>query len=457
MLELAVKKAGPDKFFHSLTPEQREILIYQWRILARPEQLAPPQPWLVWLVLAGRGFGKTRTGAEWVRGEIESNRRGRLALVAPTAADARDVIVEGSSGIMATSPPWFKPVYEPSKRRLTWPNGAIATCYSAEEPDRLRGPQHDGALCDELAAWQYAQEAWDNLMFGLRLGPHPCVVVTTTPRPIRLLRALKKAKDTVLTQGSTFDNAKNLPPSMLEMLKDKYEGTRLGRQEIYAELLDDVEGALWTHGMIDKARVAKPVTLKRVVVAVDPSGSAKRTADEAGIVVVGIGDCNCMGKTAEHAFVLEDLTGRYSPRDMGIKAIGAYYKWSADRLVAEDNFGGQIIRDLIELIDNKVAYKSVHASRGKIVRAEPVSALYEQGRVHHIGIHKEMEEEMTTYAPLVSTESPGRLDALVWAVTELMLSNPVTLGEGDIVAGVRRGDEKPTDIEDDEERMQWRR
>ncbi len=328
--------------------------------------------------------------------------------------------------------------YEPSKRALVWANGSTATVYSAEEPDRLRGPQHHWAWCDEIAAWQYADDCWDMLMMTMRLGESPRVVASTTPRPIPLLRRLLKDTGTVITRGSTFDNAANLSASFIQAVKERYDGTRLGRQELHAEILDDVEGALWTHAIIDKTRKAAIGTmLTRVVVAIDPSGSAKRTADEAGIVVAGIGKCNCLGRNDVHAFVLEDLTGRYSPRDMGEKAIGAYWKYNCDRLVAEDNFGGKIIEDLVRLIDKRVAYRAVHASRGKLVRAEPVAALYEQGRVHHVGLHKELEDEMCGYAPLVSTESPGRMDALVWALTDLMLGEPVARFET-VFGGTRR-------------------
>jgi phage terminase large subunit-like protein len=258
-------------------------------------------------------------------------------------------------------------------------------------------------------------------MMTMRMGHRPRVVASTTPRPIPLIRRLLKDPATVVTRGSTYDNSANLSASFLEAVKARYDGTRLGRQELYAELLDDVEGALWNHALIDKGRRTEPPMLSRIVVGVDPSGSAKRTADEAGIVVAGMGPCSCLGRPDIHAFVLEDMTGRYSPNDMGRKAVDAYHRYRASRLVAEDNYGGVLIHDLIRLIDPRVAYKAVHATRGKLVRAEPVAALYEQGRVHHVGLWRELEDEMCSYAPLVSTESPGRLDALVWALTDLML------------------------------------
>lgn len=422
LLAAAVRRHGAERVLEQLRAEfgdaAMEALPYQWELWARPEQLPPEGDWLFWLLLAGRGAGKTRTGAEWCRAQAKEMPGSHGALIAPTAADARDVMVKA---LLGCSAPWEGCNYEPSKRRVVWANGTTATLYSAEEPDRLRGPQHHWAWPDEIAAWQYADEVFDMLMMTMRMGERPRVVLSTTPRPIPLIRRLLKDPGCIVTRGSTFDNAQNLSKTFIEAVKARYEGTRLGRQELYAELLDDVEGALWTHDMIDKSRRPAPGELTRIVVAVDPSGSAKRTADEAGIVVAGIGPCNCLGRQDVHGFVLEDLTGRFSPRDMGQRAIDSYHKWQASRLVAEDNFGGVMIRDLMALIDPRVAYKSVHASRGKIVRAEPVSALYEQGRVHHVGMFPELEDELCSYAPLVSTESPGRLDALVWALTDLML------------------------------------
>ncbi len=423
VLKRAAKRAGAVALLTELSPEELIAAQYAWELNARPEQITPKLsqaalPWLVWLLLAGRGFGKSRTGAEFARAEAHAQPGSHGALIAPTAADARDVMVKA---LLDCSPPWEGLDYEPSKRRLTWRNGSTATLYSAEEPDRLRGPQHHWAWADEIAAWPYLEEVWDMLMFTLRLGAHPRVCASTTPRPLAHIRKLLKDDATAVTRGSTFDNAENLSPSFLKAVSERYEGTRLGRQELYAELLDDVEGALWTHALIERARVVRPPQLQRVVIAVDPSGSAKKTADEAGIVAVGVGQCACLGRVEPHVFVLEDASGRYSPRDMAEKAIALLRKWNADRIVAEDNFGGKIIEDLLRLVDPSVPYRAVHASRGKIVRAEPVAALYEQGKAHHVGLHRELEDEMCSYAPLVSTESPGRLDANVWGITDLML------------------------------------
>lgn len=401
-----------------LTEQEAEALLYDWPFWARPNQLPPPGDWRVWLVLAGRGFGKTRTGAEWLRDQVENRGRGRLALVAPTAADARDVMVEGESGILAISPPWFRPVYEPSKRRLTWPNGAIATTYSADEPDRLRGPQHDGAWADELAAWKYP-EAWDMLMFGLRLGMDPRAVVTTTPKPVRLIRELLAAATTVVTRGSTYENAANLAPAFLEQIVTKYKGTRLGRQELDGEVLDDVPGALWTRKVLDDLRRTTAPELVRVVVAIDPAVTSGEDSDETGIVVAGRG-------ADGHGYVLADLSCRMSPDGWARRAVNALQDHKADRIVAEVNNGGDLVERVIRTVERTVPYKAVHASRGKRVRAEPIAALYEQGKVHHVGSLPDLEDQMCTYLPEGSDKSPDRVDALVWALTELMLGASVT-------------------------------
>jgi phage terminase large subunit-like protein len=401
------------ELLQSLSDEEAYSLLYDWRFWARPKQLPPEGNWRTWLLLAGRGFGKTRTGAEWIRSLVETEQARRIALVAPTAADARDVIVEGESGLLAISSPWFMPEYEPSKRRLTWPNGAIATLYSADEPERLRGPQHDAAWCDELAAWRYP-DAWDMLMFGLRLGKDPRVVVTTTPKPTPIIKALVAAKTTVVTRGSTFDNAENLAPAFLEQIVTRYKGTRLGRQELFAEILDDTPGALWNRGMIEELRVMKHPDLIRVVIAIDPAATDDEESDETGIVIAGLGSDG-------HAYVLEDLSLKASPDGWATAAVTAYYKYEADRIVAEANNGGDMIEHTIRTVDKTVSYKKVHASRGKLTRAEPIAALYEQGKVHHVGYFGTLEDQMCTWAP--GQKSPDRMDALVWALTELMLGD----------------------------------
>lgn len=365
-------------------------------------------------MLAGRGFGKTRTGAEWVREQVESGKARRIALVGRTAADVRDVMVKGESGILAISPPWCKPVYEPSKRLLTWPNGAIATTYSGDKPDQLRGPQHDKAWADELAAWRYP-DAWDQLQFGLRLGSAPQVAVTTTPRPTKLIRDLLKDPNTHPTRGTTYDNAGNMAPSFFSKIIRKYEGSRLGRQELNAELLDDTPYALWKRSQIDRLRLAKDARLpelKRLVVAVDPSVTSSEDSAETGIVLAGLG-------MDGHGYVLEDLSLQGTPAEWAQVAVGIYRQKRADRLVAETNQGGEMVEHTLRTVDRNVSYRAVHASRGKVTRAEPIAALYEQGRVHHVGSLPELEDQMCEWVP--GEPSPDRMDALVWALTDLML------------------------------------
>jgi phage terminase large subunit-like protein len=392
-----------------------------WRAKARPEQLPPPGDWNGWVVCSGRGFGKTRTGAEWVRELVESGAAGRVALIAPTAADCRDVIVEGPAGILATASPWCRPEYQPALRRLSWPNGAVASTFSAEEADRLRGPQHDAAWFDELAAFSNPSEVWDMAMFGLRLGTRPRWLVTTTPRPVRLLRELlaREGHDVVITRGSTFDNAANLAPSFLESIRSKYEGTRLGRQELNAEMLLDTPGALWTRDMIDRANgLWKLPDMQRVVVAIDPSGTkgAEDRGDSVGIVVAGLG-------TDGFGYVLADRTCKLSPDGWGRVAVNAYREFKADRIVAERNFGGAMVEHVIRTVDQNVSYREVTASRGKIARCEPCAALYEQGRVRHAGSFPELEDQACamTSDGYTGDGSPDRLDAAVWAISDLML------------------------------------
>ena len=404
----------------AFAPAQARALLYDWSVWARPAQLPPPGDWRIWLLLAGRGFGKTRTGAELIRARVAASTARRLALVAPTAGDARNVMVEGESGILAISPPWDRPHYEPSKRRLTWPNGAIATLYSADEPERLRGPQHDATWCDELGSWRHP-EAWDMLMFGLRLGTDPRVVVTTTPRPTKLIRALIADPKAVVTHGTTYENRANLAPAFLDQIIRKYEGTRLGRQELDAELLDDVAGALWTRGIIEAVRSSTAPSLVRVVVAIDPAATSTADADETGIIVAGKDERG-------QGWVLADSSGRYQPTEWAKTAIAAYRAHHADRVVAEVNHGGEMVEATLRVIDPNVSFAALRASRGKVTRAEPVAALYEQGRVHHVGAFPQLEDQMCGFAPagrnevdLRSGGSPDRVDALVRALTDLML------------------------------------
>lgn len=398
-----------EAFFAECTPEELAALEYDWTgFWARPNQLPPPGRWKVWLILAGRGFGKSRTGAEQVIAWARTPKR-RIALVAETAADARDVMVEGESGILACAPPWCQPKYEPSKRRLTWPNGTLATTYSGDAPEQLRGPQHHYAWCDEVAKWKYAQDSWDNFELGLRLGDHPQAVATTTPRPLPLLRHLLQDPGTVVTRGSTYDNTVNLAASFKERILAKYEGTRLGRQELHAELLEDTPGALWTRTLLENTRVRKAPALKRIVIGLDPGG-------EAGIIVAGVGEDG-------HGYVLEDLSISGSPATWAGQAITGYYKYKANAIIAETNHGGEMVLTTLATQDATVATKKVWASQGKYARAEPVSALYEKGLVHHVGMFATLEDQMCNWVPGEGMPSPNELDACVWALTELMLGH----------------------------------
>lgn len=439
-----------------LTDEEADDLLHTWELWARPNQLEPKREldngelWTIWLILAGRGFGKTRTGAETVIKWVREGDCKRIALVAEDSADARDVMVEGESGIIACSPRNFKPKYEPSKRRLTWPNGAVATLFSAEDYDSLRGPQFDGAWCDELCKWRYATEAWDNLMFGLRLGSHPRVIVTTTPRPLRLLKDIVLRSDTAITKGHTKENLINLAAPFRKAVIDKYEGTRIGRQELNAEILDDVPGALWSRQMIDECRIRPvdsetPIILppfERLVVAVDPAkedgnkrrkskegakeGYTETSIAETGIVVVG-------KDSQGHAYVLEDFSLMGSPEEWGRAAVKAFDDWQGDLIVYEANQGGEMVASVLRAAARQlkedglrtadfVPLKDVHATRGKMVRAEPVSQLYEQKKVHHVGYFSDLEDQLCEYTPDGSMGySPDRMDALVWGVTELMV------------------------------------
>jgi len=399
--------------FDTLSPEEQEQAMWDWSVWAREKQLAPPGNWRVWLILAGRGFGKTRSGAEWIRQKVINNEAGRIALIGATAADVRDTMVEGESGLLRIFPPGERPRYEPSKRRITFKNGAKATTYSADEPDRLRGPNHDCAWTDEIAAWRYP-EAWDQLIFGLRIGDDPRVVATTTPRPTRLIRSLVEREDVIVTRGSTYENQMNLATTFLEEVKARYEGTRLGRQELYAEILDDVEGALWTREMIEQSRVNNLPDLTRIVIGVDPAITSREDSAETGIVAVGV-DANGTG------YVLDDRSLKGSPVEWANAAIALYHRSSADRIVVEANQGGDMVRHTLQTVESQIPIKTVHATRGKRTRAEPISALYEQGKVKHVGAFPVLEDQMCSWTP--ESDSPDRLDALVWGLTELMIGS----------------------------------
>lgn len=369
-------------------------------------------------------------GSEWVRRLAKDNPGCRIALVAETAADARDVMIKGDSGLLNVDPELDEDCWSPTNRCLTWPNGSKAFTYNGTTPDQLRGPQHHFGWVDELAKFEYMQDAWDQLQFGLRLGEHPQVLVTTTPRPLPLIKKLVADPDSVVTRGSTLDNKDNLAKNTVKQLYDRYSNTRLGRQELEGEILGDIPGALWSRTQIDESRVKEvPEDLERVLVAVDPATSSEERSDENGLVVVGLArdeDGYARG------YVLEDASLKGTPEDWAKTAVKLYRKWSADKIVAEKNQGGEMVSSVIKAQDRSVPVKLVHASRGKVIRAEPISALYEQGRVHHVGMFPKLEDQMCEFSidnvRNSSTGSPDRVDALVWGLSEIF----------DKIAGRRR-------------------
>jgi predicted phage terminase large subunit-like protein len=402
--------------------EKATIKLYtEWLQSARSKQLQPKEEHYIWLILAGRGWGKTRTGAQDIALYALRNPDSICAVVAPTHGDLRRVCFGGPSGLMTIIPQECfstekdRKGYSQSTSEIRLYNGSKIIGYAASEPERLRGPQFHRAWADELAAWRYS-EAFDQLMFGLRLGENPQCVITTTPKPTKIIKDLMIRQDVKVTSGNTFENADNLADTALTMLKERYEGTTLGRQELYAEVIEDLEGALWNSKMIDDTRLAEDEEreLKQIIVAIDPAVTANENSDETGIVVVGK-DHN------ERYYVLEDVSGRYTPDQWGRRAINCFYDWSADRIVAEVNNGGDLVERLLRSIDSNIPYRSVRATRGKLTRAEPVSALYEQKRVHHVGYFSELESQMCSYTG-ETRPSPDRLDALVWGLTELSRS-----------------------------------
>lgn len=437
-LVMRVDRKRWDKFQAGLSDLARTMLHYEWDLFARREQIAPVEfangSKATWLILGGRGMGKTRPGSQqviaWAKELGPMYGRGHIALVAKDPADSRDVMIEGQeSGILACSPPWFRPRWEPTKRRLTWDNGVIATTYSSETPDDLRGPQHHKAWGDEPAKWRHAQDTWDQLQFGLRLGDHPQTILTGTPRPIPMLMEVIADPDTVITRGKTSENEANLSPKFLRTIYRKYKGTRLGRQELDAEILADTPGALWTLGMLEATRVRSvPCPMITIVIAIDPGVTDPNDVEvvedvaETGIVVVGRGEDH-------HGYVLHDLSGHFSADTWGQRAVSNYTALQAERIIGEANNGGDLVEFVIktaaEKLDTPYTYKKVHASRGKRTRAEPISALYEQKRQHHVGSFPELEDQMTTWVP--GLKSPDRMDAMVWGSTDVMLS-----GHGEI-------------------------
>jgi phage terminase large subunit-like protein len=410
---------------NALDQKEKAEFQFHWQLLARREQCAPQGDWRIWMIMAGRGFGKTRAGAEWVRQIAEADPTARIALVAASLAEARAVMVEGESGLMAVCPPDRMPHFEPSLHRVRFANGALVQLFSAAEPESLRGPQHSHAWCDEIGKWPLAHEratrCWDNLLMGLRLGPDPRIMVTTTPRAVPLVQRLVRQEpsgEVVIRRGSTLDNAANLPERFLAAIESEFAGSHLARQEIDGELLADIEGTLWTRTMLEEARETGALPEhRRVVVAVDPPASA--TGDECGIVVAALGS-DGIGR------VLADCSvGRAAPDAWAALVADAAREWSADRVVAEANQGGSMVESVLRAADHALPVKLVHASRGKIARAEPIAALYAARRVRHAGTFARLEDQLCglliggAYAG--PGRSPDRADALVWALTELML------------------------------------
>lgn len=411
-----------------LGPEHLAAILGYWPLWARADQLPPTatqagDDWRVWLILGGRGAGKTRAGAEWVsakalgRSPTGAQAAYRIALVGETLGEVRRVMVEGVSGLLGVHAARERPHFEPSKGQLIWPSGAIAQMFSAEDPDSLRGPQFDAAWCDEVAKWRHPERTWNMLQFALRLGAHPQMVATTTPRSTPWLKKLIADAGTVVTRAATADNADNLAPTFVAEMTRRYAGTALGRQELLGELVDDTSGSLWRRDWIDAHRVASAPELLNVVVAVDPPVTATAQSDACGIVVAGLGPDG-------RAYVIADRTlqGR-EPQVWARAAIAAYREYLADRVVAEVNQGGDLVVTVLRQIDPAVAVRTVRATRGKWLRAEPIAALYAEGRVAHVGAFDALEDQMCVFGAdgLAKGRSPDRLDALVWALTDLMI------------------------------------
>ena len=402
------------KFVRSLNDEEARWLWDDWQVWARQDQLPPQdQKWAVWLILGGRGAGKTRAGAEWVRA-LASKAPYRIALIGETYLAARSVMVEGESGLLNIGEVSAQPTFYPSRRQLHWRSGAIAQLFSAEDPDALRGPQFHFAWCDELCKWRYAQQSWDMLQFALRLGKNPKQVITTTPRAMALLKQIMTSPQTITTRASSYANRAHLAASFFDQIIERYHGTRLGRQEISGELIEDDPDALWNRDMIEASRRAKPENLTRIVVAIDPPASHHHKSAECGIVIAGLGEDG-------DSYILGDYSqAGLSPNQWAQRALQACRHYHADRIVAEINQGGDMVEAVIRQKNPKASFKAVRASYGKRSRAEPIAALYEQNRVHHCASFERLEDQMCSWTGSCTQSSPDRLDAMVWALTDLM-------------------------------------
>ncbi|MBW8309470.1 MAG: terminase family protein [Candidatus Paracaedibacteraceae bacterium] len=403
-----------------LDRRRREQRRYDWGLNARDNQRPPEGNWRTWMILAGRGFGKTRTGAETLRQWIKEGKSKRIALVGGSLHEVRSVMVEGESGLLNVHPLQERPLYIPSKRLIKWKNGAVAQFFGAEAYEQLRGPQFDCAWIDELAKFRKAEEVWQQLQLCLRLGDNPRCILTTTPRPTKLMKELIASPEVVVTKGSTFDNMANLAPTYIEQIRKQFLNTRLGAQELYAEMLTETAGALWQRSMIQYQQPSYDESnrpeLERIVIAIDPATTTYNHSDETGIIVAGI-------DTTKQAYVLEDHSGRLSPNDWGRRVVDCYYRLKADRIVVEVNKGGDLVENVLKSIDPTIPLKSVRATRGKYTRAEPIAALYEQNRVFHAQPFTLLEQQICDYIPGITSKSPDRMDALVWGLTELLLES----------------------------------
>jgi len=409
-------KAAAELEIRKRKMQEAEAYKYDWLSHARKKQIMP-EKFIWWLLMAGRGFGKTRTVTESARILIDNGKAKNIAIAGRTPADVRDVLIQGRSGFLNIYPPWQKPKYLPSKGKIIFHNGAEGFLYSSENPEKARGPEHDLIIADEIATWR-TRELWDNLLFGIRIKGDVRIIAATTPRPVSLVRELYKKDSVIKTTGSSYENSDNLSDIFVEDVLGQFEGTKKGRQEIYAELLEDIDGALWRLSWIDNTRFEEaPFSIYKKVVAIDPATTSKETSDETGIVV-------CGKDLSSHGYLLADLSIRGTPKEWATIAVNAYHKYKCNLIIAESNQGGEMIQQVIREIDPNIKVELVWASSGKRARAEPISLLYEQGKCHHVGDKKKftlLEDELITWDASTSTVSPNRLDALVWAFSHLLL------------------------------------
>ncbi|HHL43577.1 MAG TPA: ATP-binding protein [Hellea balneolensis] len=423
-----MSKRGADQFWERVIKDDPvgmlalQHILDDWQFLARPDQLPPPTDWVIWLLLGGRGAGKTRAGAEWVRAQVKAGAE-RIALVGPSYQEVRAVMLEGESGLLNLGKMGERPKYISSRRRLEWPKGAVGEVFSAEDPDGLRGPQFECAWADEFCAWAYPDATLSNLRLGLRLGDNPRLVMTTTPKPIAALTRLMEEPSLVVTRARTQDNKTNLSPIFMKTIVESYGGTRLGRQELDGEIMTDFPGALWSRDLFEQGRVKTKPNLSKIVIAIDPPVTSHQSSDACGIIVVGRSGSGAEAK----AYVLQDATVQGARPDEWVNlAAKLYHVWGAHYVLAEINQGGDMIQTMFNTLQTDVAVRTVYATKSKAVRAEPVALLYERSRVHHVGHFPELEDELCLLGVENSPKtSPDRADALVWAVTDLLLKPPV--------------------------------